>query len=175
MKLLFFSILFLLLSIFSFSQVIDSTISCFPLKEGKVFVEKVDTVSELSKDLIYKKVRAWFSTYYRNSNAVIKMEDKDAGQITGTGVFYIYILTGADKGDHPCRYNINVECKEGKYRVQLTDFKFDNSYDLTTIESVNAKNKKWIKANESLCTFFRIETRKIYNSLKEAVGKNDDF
>jgi hypothetical protein len=93
-----------------------------PLKDGKVFYERIDSMPNASKLDLYNKAKIWFVNTFNSAKAVIQMDDKDAGTLMGKG------LTGFDAGNlmtgpikQYINYTININLKDNKYRMQIYD------------------------------------------------------
>lgn len=167
MKKIICYLLIMLYSTLTFSQ-------SFPKKDGKIYFESIDTIEGMTKEKIFDKAKLWFVDYYKNSKEIIQQEDREQGFIIGKAIFNLYEINGAGKGDHACKYTIKIECKDGRYRLQLFDFLYDNDYQLEVIEKVFNEKEKWKKNLESISLDFSLRTSIIKTSLKKfELLKND--
>lgn len=74
------------------------------------------SVENTSKNDLYERARDYFATAYRDSDAVLKVQDKDSGTLTGKGVAsWLFGGTAECFAD----YNIRFMAKEGKARLNL--------------------------------------------------------
>jgi hypothetical protein len=94
----------------------------FPYKEGKIIYERIVEIPETSKDILFQGAKIWFVETFKDSRAVIKSEDKEAGEILGTGRSrFFYGRTGGFPGEKNYVFNIRVTIKDNKYRIQIYD------------------------------------------------------
>ena len=96
-----------------------------------VYTETVEADSVKKEDLFIRAL-AYFTKAYGSANAVIQVQDKEAGVIIGKGK-YANVYTG-----HPAMMTITndawhilrVDVKDGKYRITLTLTTYDSiTYD----------------------------------------------
>ena len=96
-------------------------------------VIKVDSAT---KSELYIRARDWFNNTFRNSNAVLQIQDKDAGEISGKGVFSSLLehrtLGINNSWNQDFRFKVSVWVKEGRYKYEITDIDNFNSGDETT-------------------------------------------
>jgi hypothetical protein len=94
----------------------------FPYKEGKIIYERIVELPETPKDILFQGAKLWFVETFKDSRAVIKSEDKEAGEILGTGRSrFFYDRTGGYPGEKNYVFNIRVTIKDNKYRIQIYD------------------------------------------------------
>ena len=55
----------------------------------KYTYQEVIEVSNISKDDLYTRARAWFVKGYKSANAVLQMDDRESGTIIGKGYFEV--------------------------------------------------------------------------------------
>ena len=84
-------------------------------------VVKVD--SNLKATELYTRARAWLAESYRDSKAVLEVEDKENGQLIGKGSMkyaatYFY---GSNIGGI-IRYHIKIFVKDGRYKYEFSNF-----------------------------------------------------
>lgn len=92
-----------------------------PVKGGDAFYEKVDSAAGKSQALIFSAVRKSFSDLFNNANYVIEIAAD--GQVIGKGyVTFTHKIQLGMREETTVRFTINVECKDGKFRIQLCDF-----------------------------------------------------
>ncbi|WP_162055059.1 DUF4468 domain-containing protein [Pontibacter pamirensis] len=83
-------------------------------KTGKIEFQEVIQVSGKSQAEIHTHAREWFAKAFVSANAVLQMDDKDAGILIGKGRL-------GDEID----ILIKVESKDGRFRYTLTDVAFE--------------------------------------------------
>lgn len=73
------------------------------------------------KAAIFSASRAWFATTFRDSKAVLEVQDKDTGQLMGKGVTMNAIKGTLGGG---IRVLITVDVKDEKYRTRMEPLNF---------------------------------------------------
>jgi hypothetical protein len=71
---------------------------------------------------------------------VLQVQDKESGTLVGKGLFTVNFQGGQRKVFH----TVSIDCKEGKYRVTITDFllKFSPAYTEKPFDLLK-KNDFW--------------------------------
>jgi len=112
----------LIITLFLFSITLNA--QDFPISEktGKVSYEGVVKVDGVSATDLYIRANEWFAKTFNSANAVIQMQDKEAGKIIGKGWIAVSNM-GYDAGGFDFR--INFTAKEGRYRYIITDIEHD--------------------------------------------------
>ena len=88
------------------------------------FQETVD-IDSLSKDILYERAKQWIKNYYKSDR--YDMNDVVKSRLMKESYFVIKLTYDYKyKSDNNVTYMLTLECKEGKYRYTLTDFKFYN-------------------------------------------------
>gem|GEM_PF-640794 len=88
------------------------------------FQETVES-DTLTKDILYERAQQWVKNYYKTDR--YDMNDAVKSRIMKESYFVIKLTYDYKyKSDNNITYMITLECKEGKYRYTLTDFKFYN-------------------------------------------------
>lgn len=113
--------LFAILSLYCFAQ------DQFPKNENGIYtLEKVENISGLSKNEIFKKAIQFLTTKYQFSQFSIQYKDEDSGKIIGKGEIKM----------PPSKYNglighiIEIDVKDGKYKYKIYNlsFRYLNNY-----------------------------------------------
>lgn len=97
-----------------------------PLKDDRVTYIQIEKAEGLTKDQIYRRARRWFVENYRTSNNVLQLQDIESGELAGKGISSAGI---------PFRRAIMVDCKDGRYRITLTEFTINPAGAELPIES----------------------------------------
>jgi hypothetical protein len=93
------------------------------IQETNLSFSKVINTDSIGKDAIYAKVKEWFAINYNSAKDVIQMDDKEAGILTGKGtVEYSHGGAGYLCYDGYIDYNIKIQVKDNRLKVELTDF-----------------------------------------------------
>jgi len=92
---------------------------------NKITYEEVVDVPGKSADEIYKKIVAWYSSYFKNPAEVIRENDSVKKSVTGKPRFRI--SNPADKEGTRSdaglvQYSITIAAKDGRFKYTLTDF-----------------------------------------------------
>lgn len=89
-----------------------------------VRVELVTLDSSKAADQLYTTAKRWFVDTFKDSKAVIEFDDAATHTIVGNGSFTyeptIFLGSGTRRGS--MRYTIEVSCKDGRYRVKLSNY-----------------------------------------------------
>ncbi|QBQ41120.1 DUF4468 domain-containing protein [Sphingobacterium psychroaquaticum] len=165
-----------------------------PLVGEKVVFERIITRDGFSKDELYAATKKYFVDNFKNSNYVIKSEDKESGQIIGKGFMDMsFFKDGSILGkNYPYHFTIQTDVKEGRARIKI----YDAYYELThaqygvlkssTIEEENAVQSKGIEKSEKkkskyiswvnhMNSCFEGLINSFEESLRSAPSKNDDW
>lgn len=181
-KILFVSIISIFISQMAIAQ--DSLIK---------FEKIVNLDSTYSKDDIYSKARQWISDNFKDANAVITIEDKERGELSGNANIRILpsskIFTNVEK--QIVKFKCSILIKEGKYKCSFYSFDHEcldyYEYSLGLLSSSekfpykNAKgmygkilNHNWVEAKAQVNSNIEL----LYNSLEKAMrekSKNEDW
>lgn len=117
----FLSILFLVIALPSIS---NSQKLILPIDSSTkaISYNEVVPLQGITKDQLYVRAREWFAQTFKSAQAVIQMDDKEAGKIIGKGSakgsFY-YLLT---LFSFSLNYTVSITLKDGRYRYEITDF-----------------------------------------------------
>ncbi len=112
-------LLYVMLPVIGLSQKGNFVPIELPMKDGRIFYEKVDSSSEkTTKAILFLKARQWFVSQYKNSKYPIEIEDKEMGKIVSKGTI------SYSPGMMPAHvtFVLNVDVKDAKYRIQAYDF-----------------------------------------------------
>lgn len=104
--------------------------SIFPLKDGKVYYEKIIQIDSVSKSTLHNRAKAWALSHFRSQKDALQTEDKESGILVYKG-YYDYNFKGAKyQNIEPLvawkiwsTYTILV--KEGKAKIINTDVIID--------------------------------------------------
>ena len=103
---------------------LDSAEWIFPQKNGIViYTDVIEVDSSIKKDELYNRAKSWFVTEYKSANAVLQMQDKDAGIIMGKGMFEAGYNMGLMVGLQIVNvyHTVKIFIKDGKYKYEITD------------------------------------------------------
>lgn len=159
-------LLLYLFPLFATSQILHE-------KDGVIMYTDVVVVdSSLTKAELFNRAKAWIASTYKSANAVIQMEDKDAGILIGKGVFVVNWSTALIKNlstDVP--HTIKLLFKNGRYKYEITDLSYKDDSGRSLDLKRNGLSKKFLYAvNEEVLSTVR--------SLESAMNKSitvEDF
>ena len=116
-------ILFALALVFTTQDVLSQEL---PINEttGKVTYEDIVKLEGIEKDVLYIRANEWFAKTFKLANAVIQVQDKEAGKIIGRGSISVTNL-GYDYGVF--EFTLSFTAKEGRYKYVITDIRHDKS------------------------------------------------
>lgn len=158
-------ILAVICSISAFSQMPIDTVS------NKYQYREVVTVNGVTKDQLFDKARQWFVSNYKDASEVLQVQDKESGTLVGKGLFTVNFQGGQRKVFH----TVSIDCKDGKYRVTITDFmlKFSSVYTEKQFELLT-KSDFW-----GLHKLYTATDAKVIESLKSIAvsmqSKSDEW
>ena len=126
-------------------------------------VVKVD--STRTSDELYQQTKMWFVDVFKNSKAVIQLEDNANKTVIGEASFRYSsrIFFGCATTVGKIKYKISITCKDGRYKYEISNFyhegkSFDFGY-ITIAEDPNVK-------------FGFTSTRfKVYQEMKDDIKK----
>ena len=95
--------------------------------QEKLTFSKVIEVKDVDKTSIYISLRDWISTYYRDTQEVLQMDDKDAGIIIGKAIF-LYSMNNLAYAAYEGKiwYSIKLQVKDGRFKVEMLNFVHEN-------------------------------------------------
>ncbi|MBO9672002.1 MAG: DUF4468 domain-containing protein [Sphingobacteriaceae bacterium] len=161
----------------------------FPLKEGKVIYENIESAPGKTKSQIFAASKKWIADRFNSGKAVIQTSEIETGQIVGNAYGDVTLKEGDVFITRiNLRFSIQVDCKDDKYRIRFYDIMvhepgnaYVSSYD-TPIERHPAllMNPKKPKQNErkkshiySINNYFDAVISDFKNSILKST--NDDF
>ena len=142
----------------------------FPMKDGKVFYEYIDTFPQQNKDELFSKVAIWASGVFRNSQEANQLVDSERGEYIAKGSIYDESFIA----DVRYFFALRVSVKDYKCRIQV--------YNIESINTVfpNAQPTPVDKGLTSKKLIRRFHDKigsiayDLFNSLKQD-KKDDDF
>lgn len=108
-----------------------------PLKNNAIFYEEIGEASG-EKSEIYIKARKWFVDNFRNAKSVLQVEDKESGILTGKALYIYSFHSGLNTSDVSLYFTLNVDIRDGKYRIQFYDMYGSNTKTNSLADGLNA-------------------------------------
>jgi hypothetical protein len=127
MKNVFIAVLILIPFISRAQQ--DSSGLSLPIKDRIVFYEKEYRLDNaVTKDERYNRALAWFTSSFPDSREALNISDKEAGKITGTGIFKV--ITGDSRRSGPAagqayywvKFIVTIYLKEDRCTFQAYNY-----------------------------------------------------
>lgn len=91
---------------------------------GEVEYTEVIVVDSASADQLYTAAKLWFAESFKDANEVLQVQDKEAGELLGKGLFYIptnrFGYTAIGLGF--VRFQISISVKDGRYKYSFSNF-----------------------------------------------------
>jgi hypothetical protein len=141
-------------------------------------------VTNLSKDVMFKKVQTWVAKNFNEYKVVVKLENMDAGRIILKPVWTYYY---SDWIQEYVYSTITIDIKEGRYRYSITDIYDEMSvksekeptirtfeYDLLFVANHESDPKRKVSIQEHVSKVNSYYADMIV-SLKKEMNTNDEF
>ena len=100
-----------------------------------------------SKDTLYNRAIHWTGTFFRNSQDVTKIRDKENGKVQGIHRFKVNnppLKDGTILQSGIVSYTFTIECKENKYRYKITDLNLKAISYFALERWLNKKDQSYI-------------------------------
>ena len=145
-NLLVFTILFFALNVNAqnYKQLLNQIEDKWTLEDnGSVSYMTIIECDSMSKEEIYDKVRSYFTYNYGHANAVVQIDNPDAGLIVGKGIFpevftQMNIMITTTDVSHVLR----VDIKNGKVRVIITLQEYIT--EIIAADGDSSSSKMWL-------------------------------
>jgi hypothetical protein len=126
----------------------QSTVTEFPVKEGKLYYEGVVDVPATSKQAdLYRTGRTWFVDTYVDAKEVLQLDDKADGKMMGKGRYKYSFLNGINISQVLMRFTLALDVKDGKYRYRMYNFEGDNT-NTSMLGGANATQLRILDYNQ---------------------------
>ena len=121
----------LLIPVFSFAQ--DEPLhASFPLKDGKVYYEKIIQVDSTSKEVLFQRAKTWALSAFNSQKAALQSEDKDIGFLNYKTLLTVFFnvppVLGMKPGLTEWKYNFNLKIylKDNKAKIIFDDINLND-------------------------------------------------
>lgn len=91
-----------------------------PTENGKITYSEVVPADGVTQEELYTRFREFFTTSFKSADDVIQMDTKD--RIIGKAWQDVLVNDGKVTEKRKLWYTLKIEMKEGRYRVELSDF-----------------------------------------------------
>ncbi len=111
-----------LIQIFTLSLISLSLWSQNPISYSNVIESDITDTDQL-----FSLINEWFAMTYKSADDVLQMVDKEAKTIVGKGAIkYVGMGMAYACYEGYLRYTIRANVREGRYRIELSDFVHEN-------------------------------------------------
>ncbi|WP_296244736.1 MULTISPECIES: DUF4468 domain-containing protein [unclassified Psychrobacter] len=92
--------------------------------------QKVIDIPNTSKDEVYEGARQWFAKSFRDSNSVLRYQDKESGSIIGKGNAKMSCSGMACIGTpRNLQFTVKVDAKDNRARITFDDLMIHTPYN----------------------------------------------
>lgn len=145
----------------------------FPLKDGKIEYQKTENSTQ-SKEALYKNAKTWIVKYYIDAKQIIKADDIE------TGTIILKAKMSASKIlNSYLNYTLQIEVKDEKYRVTISDIIFEYDTLREPLEQLlakqNARTEKKKAAGVAMMKELNEKFETILNDANNAMKAQNDF
>jgi len=141
-----------------------------PVKDGQVHYEIIDSSVTGAASELHSKARMWIANSFKDSKAVIQVDDKESNSLMGKGNF----IVSEGLATRLIQFSMKIDSKDNKYRAQIYNVKVGGT------SGDNMRSAEWFnKKREHAKVKKKIndEMDLILASLKRAMAmsKTNDF
>ncbi|UOQ96649.1 DUF4468 domain-containing protein [Hymenobacter sp. 5317J-9] len=104
-------------------KLLDGTPLPFDEQTHRISYQGVVEVPGATKDQLYVRANEWVAKAYHSANAVIQMQDKEAGRLVVKGLTRVTLhVMGMNADAGVIRHTLTIYVKDGRYKYILSDF-----------------------------------------------------
>lgn len=159
------------LPLFAFVFILNG---CFPSRQANVITKDpicysaVAKVENVSQQELFTRARAWFADNFEDSKNVLRIQDKDAGELIGKGSFDYKTPIGVkNAADGYITFRIKIFTKDGRYKYQFESF-FHHGSDY---KKYSAQDFRLITTDEN-CPYDVFSTSITYKKWRNKIWKD---
>jgi hypothetical protein len=173
------NILLVLLMLLSFMKItLSQTFNSVKVDEsGNIVFDETVTIDSTTKSQIYSKAREWFAVNFQSADAVLQMDDKDAGKLIGKAWQDINSPAAAGDVKFKIYYTISIFVRDNKYKYSISSILY-KTYPSQTFPNPQATMAEDVITDEKLQTqtkwrtSFKNETLRVVNELSASIKKS---
>ena len=135
-------ILTLLLPALSLAQQAKPLLDAFPIKDGKVYYERIVDIDSVSKTELFKRAKVWALSSFASQKSALQSEDKEIGLLN----YKTYIT---EAFENPKMYGIKLGPTYGKFWFTIT-FYFKEGRAKIVFDNVSIEDETDIENYEYL-------------------------
>lgn len=140
--------------------------------------EKIVEVPNTSKDEIYEGARQWFAKSFRDSNSVLRYQDKESGSIIGKGNAKMPCSGMACLGTpRNLQFTVKVDAKDNRARVTFDDLMIHTPYNYNSGMSIPESTSKLLldEEKENAKKLLDSTVDRFSSDVKVTVNGNDNW
>ena len=149
-----------------------------PIDERTGLVTYQDVVKqEGTPKVLYDRAMGWAKKYYKNTAEVIKSADPEKGVINMRSSVRIFYKDkdGTMRFKNIVYYNFKLECRDGRYRYTITDFKEKATGSAPIEVWFNTSASGWTPSMYGYLSQIDEEMHKLIDSLEEGMQPAEEF
>lgn len=126
----------------------SNTLYDIPFKyneDGKIEYSEVVEVPNVAEDELYNRARRMYATTFEDSKEVLEMEDREAGDLIGTGWIKIPFTKVIYSDWAEFWMTIEIQVKDGKYKYIISDLIIRHPYDPSIKQGYQNNEKQTVE------------------------------
>ena len=119
-----------------------------PVENGLITYSEVVQVENISKDDLFIRANSWIVKTFNSAKDVIQYNDKEAGKIICKTVTGATVGRGLNRVTiDPVYYLLQIEVREGRYRISATEFIHEYTVPLSNTTGENRLEQYYLLKN----------------------------
>jgi|SRR6185312_6067628 len=95
--------------------------------DGNYEYTEVVNVDSASAEKLYSNAKLFIVDAFKSGKDVTQLNDDISKTVAGTGAIQIY-LKGLTSGTQYVSFKLNIQCKDGRYKYDFSNFQYDLVY-----------------------------------------------
>lgn len=175
-----------------FTLILTSFLKIQAQTDTAITFTHINTVQDISKQIIYERVKLWSVSSFKNVSGALQLDDKESGLLAYDASAQ-ELSPNAPKTDvtwklvewfHKYTFKFKIQIKDGKYKVDITDIKSTDAageyHELTlnkiapykyTFSKQSKADREWADMKVTFENFIS----KFFISLDKEITKKDDW
>lgn len=89
-----------------------------------LYTEVIKVDSNIFKNILFERARAWLNDKFRNYKEVSQIQDKESGELSIKGILFTHYLNSMAGSGAYCnvRFKLSIWVKDGRYKYEFTDY-----------------------------------------------------
>lgn len=118
----------------------------YPVKNGEVYYEFIDSLPGQSKTEIYQKAEIWCASQFRDAKQAVQLADKENGELVAKGNLPLRISIS----NGLLQFTLRISARENKCRVSIYNITYTESIAGTTSPIISYTRKRHIAKFNSI-------------------------